>query len=296
MITLSFILVFLTVSMIVFFALISMEFRKTSVKSRKKSDSNKSDLLEIEARSYENSFIFITPEELKARRQNAMFIFAAIGMLGFFAGIFPGIFLTFLLSLTGYYFPKFNLNRQMEKRREAFQAQITDMLETISNGLKAGLSFVQAIESASVQLPDPMAQELKYTLAQNSLGVSLDDSLIAMSKRMKNDNFSLFVSAVSTTRQLGGNLPEIFTIISATIREREAMEGKIDALTAQGRMQAIFIGAMPFILMMGIYFLDKKTIMPLFTTPIGWMLLLIMVVLNALGFFFIRKIVSIEIN
>lgn len=296
MIEISFLLVFMTVVLIIYFFLISFDFSHSSLKKRKKNNLSESDSLEKESKEYEDSFIFISKEELKATRQNSMFIFAALGMTGFLLSIVGGLILTLLLSFIGYYFPKFILNMKINKRQIAFQSQIVEMLEICSNGLKAGLSFIQALESASLQISSPMKEELKYMLAKNSLGVSLDEALKEMSQRMNNNNFNLFVSAVTTTRQLGGNLPEIFSIISSTIREREAMEGKIDALTSQGRMQAIFIGSMPFILMVGIYFLDKKTIMPLFTNPIGWVLLLIMIVLNTLGFLFIKKIVSIEIN
>lgn len=265
--------------------------RKRSRKKKRSGDEQ----LELETQEYEKSFIFITKEELKSKRLTMMVIFGCFGAVGFLIGIVPGILCISALGVLGNFVPQMTLQNQISKRQKAFQSQILDTLETVSNGLKAGLSFIQSLESASVQLPDPMKQELQYTLRQNSLGVNLDEALTNMSERMKNQNFNLIVSAITVTRQLGGNLPEIFKIISETIRDRDTMEGKIDALTSQGKMQALLMGSMPFILMLGVFLLDKKTIMPLFTTPIGWGLLVLMLVLNGLGFFFIKKIVSIDI-
>lgn len=246
-------------------------------------------------REYEENFIFVTPQKLKSRQQSYSILFGMIGLPGFFGGAGSGVFLCLILALAGYFLPLLMIRSEVEKRRKAFASQILDMLETVSNALKAGLSFPQALEAAAEQTPDPMGEELHYLLRQNSLGVNLDDALTKMAKRMKNDNFSLVVSAVTVTRQLGGNLPEIFKSIGETLREREMMEGKIVALTSQGRMQAALMGAMPFLLMIGIYFLDKKTILPLFTTPMGWMLLTVMILLNAVGFVVIKKIVDIDI-
>lgn len=251
--------------------------------------------LQKKLRDYEEDFIFVTPQKLKSRQQSYAILSGMIGLLGFFAGVGSGMLLCLMMAFAGYLLPLLLIKSEVDKRRKAFASQILDMLETVSNGLKAGLSFVQAIEAAAEQIPDPMRQELYYVLRQNSLGVNLDDALLKMGGRMKNDNFSLVVSAVTVTRQLGGNLPEIFKTIGETLREREMMEGKIVALTSQGRMQASLMGAMPFLLMIGIYFLDQKTIMPLFTTPIGWMLLTVMLVLNTVGFIVIKKIVDIDI-
>lgn len=251
--------------------------------------------LQKKLREYEENFIFVTPDRLKSKQQSYGILAGMAGLPVFFAGTETGILACLILAVSGYFFPLLQIRSEIEKRRRSFASQILDTLETISNGLKAGLSFVQALESAAEQSPDPMGQELHYVLRQNSLGVNLDDALIKMGERLKNDNWSLVISAITVTRQLGGNLPEIFKTIGETLREREMMEGKIVALTSQGRLQAALMGAMPFLLMIGIYFLDKKTIMPLFTTPMGWMLLCVMIVLNVAGFIVIKKIVDIDI-
>ena len=289
-------LLFLSLTSLFFylFSKVTLEnsFRRFSRSSAVKTSEEE---LQKKLREYEENFIFVTPQKLKSRQQSYSILFGMTGFLGFFAGLGPGILLCSVLAFAGYILPLLMIRSEVGKRRKAFALQILDMLETVSNGLKAGLSFVQALEAAAEQIPDPMGQELHYVLRQNSLGVNLDDALLKMGDRMKNDNFSLVVSAVTVTRQLGGNLPEIFKTIGETLREREMMEGKIVALTSQGRMQAALMGAMPFILMIGIYFLDQKTIMPLFTTPLGWMLLTVMLVLNAVGFIVIKKIVDIDI-
>jgi tight adherence protein B len=295
MILIGYFLLFATILILAFMALSSVELGMPARSRRFKKTGSSLDDLERKSREYEESFIFITPEKLKSKRLSTMSLFLLLGAAGFpIGGLVPGFILMAVLGTAGYFLPILTVKHRIETRRTQFNSQILDMLETVSNGLKAGLSFVQALEAAAVQLPDPMGQELQYTLRQHSLGVNIDDALTKMSERMKVSNFDLVVSAITVTRQLGGNLPEIFKNISETIRERETMEGKVTALTSQGRMQAMLMGAMPFILMIGIYFLDKKTIMPLFTNPIGWGLLTVMIVLNTVGFLFIRKIVNFE--
>ncbi len=154
---------------------------------------------------------------------------------------------------------------------------------------------MQALETAAVQLPDPMGQELQLVLKEHRLGANLDEALIAMSDRVKSDSFNLVVSAVTVTRQLGGNLPEIFATIASTIRDRESMEGKVKSLISQGKMQGLVMGAIPFALMGLVYLLDPKTIMPLFTTVPGWFLLAGVIILDGLGYMVIRWIVAIDI-
>jgi tight adherence protein B len=295
--TLSFLLLFAAVTFFMYFLFSSARIDLSGVVPRSAAEKRGASAgLDKEFREYEASYIFITPEKIKNQKITMMMLLGTAGFfLGVLGGVIPCLLLTAGFGAAGWFLPALNLNMKMSARKDAFQLQILDFLETVSNGLKAGLSFIQALESAAAQLPDPMKQELEFTLRQNQLGVNLDEALTAMSTRMKNDNFGLVVSAITVTRQLGGNLPEIFKIISETIRDRDTMEGKIKALTSQGKMQAILMGAMPFFLGAGIFMIDEKLILPLFQNPVGWALLLVMAVLNTLGFIFIRKIVNVEV-
>jgi len=252
--------------------------------------------LEKTARKLEDQFVFVSAEKLNSQRQGCIIGGGVLGlMVGFVAGALVGILLMIVFSAVGFFIPQIFLKRTIAGRQKKFQIQVLDFLDTVANALKAGLSFVQALETAAGQLPDPMGQELQLVLREHHLGTNLDEALMAMGERVRVDSFNLVVSAITVTRQLGGNLPQIFSTISGTIRDRDKIEGKIQALTAQGKMQAMIMGLIPFAIMAAIYCIDQKTIMPLFTTPLGLLMLTMVFVLDGIGFFMIKKMVTIEV-
>lgn len=247
------------------------------------------------SKDLENAFVFISPEKLAQQRQMWAIGLGSFGLImGFFANPLAGVPLAFVLGVVGYIVPLFLVKRTIAVRKIRLHAQVLDMMDTIGNGLKAGLSFPQALETAATQLPDPMGQELRLVLREIQLGESLDDALVSFAERSSSESLKLVISAVTVTRQLGGNLPDIFQTIGQTIRDKEKMDGKVNALTSQGKMQGIIMGAIPFALMGVVYLVDAKTMMPLFTTPIGLFLLVMVFVLDGLGFLFIRRIVDID--
>jgi len=289
MISIAYILILASISLFMYTIFSSLRFNQTGKVIEKRDYSSEN------IKQYEDSFMFITKKEIKNRQQTYIMISLLLSLPFILFGIIQFIIAVAFFAIIAIYLPLFELNRKIKSRAREFQRQVLEFIDTISNSLKAGLSFNQSLENASMQISNPMGQELNFVLKQNSLGVNIDTALSKMSDRIKCDNFSLVIAAITTTRQLGGNLPQIFTTISETIRDRESMEGKINALTAQGKMQALMMSSMPLILMIGVYLIDKKTIMPLFETTIGKMLLVLMIILNSLGYFFINKIVNIEV-
>jgi tight adherence protein B len=132
-------------------------------------------------------------------------------------------------------------------------------------------------------------------LSQNKLGISLEDALGNLAVRMRHEDIEMFTTAVNILKETGGNLAETFETIANTIRERIKVESKIAAMTAQGVMQGVVVVIMPFALGAVLYAIDPVKMTPMFTTIPGWIMLMMMMTLQAVGAFAIWKIVQIRV-
>ena len=205
------------------------------------------------------------------------------------------ILLGVLCSPSGLFISKLWIKFMRMRRLNLFNEQFLDAIGVISNALKSGLSLQQALARVALQYPAPLSQELSMISKEVALGVPLERSLLNICKRVESEDLDLFVTATSVVKDTGGNLSEMFDTIADTLRERNTIRGKIKGLTAQGRMQGIVIGIMPVALGFILYKLDPNLIMPLFNDPIGWAILFIIVLFEAIGAFFIAKIIRIDV-
>jgi len=196
---------------------------------------------------------------------------------------------------TGYRMPRAVVNRMWDKRVEKFGEQLIDALTFMSNGLRSGLSLIQSMDMVKEELYDPMSQEFALILSQQRLGVPLEDALLSLEKRIDTEDVQIMVTSINILRQSGGNLTETFDTIAHTIRERKKVEGKIKSMTAQGVSQGFIIVCMPFVLAGVLYMMDPELIRRLWTTWIGLVMVLFMLLLQTLGALMIRKIVRIEV-
>jgi tight adherence protein B len=183
----------------------------------------------------------------------------------------------------------------LKKRTEKFDEQLVDGLSLIANGLKAGYSLTQALNSLANEMGAPISQEFGLVLKENRMGVPIEQALANLAQRIKSEDLDLFVTAVLTMKQVGGNLAEIFDRITDTIRERNKLYGKINALTAQGRMQGIVVGLLPLFLGFVLYKIQPDMMRPLFTDPIGWCAIGLLIVFEVIGAVLIKKIVTIDV-
>jgi tight adherence protein B len=200
-----------------------------------------------------------------------------------------------LFGLLGFYLPFLWARGRMKKRTKAFQEQIIDMLTMTSNSLKAGYSFLQAIELISREMPAPMSEEFTRLIKETQLGVTTEESLINLSKRVSNSDLDLVITAVLIQRQIGGNLSHILDSISETIRERIKIHRDIQTLTAQGRMSSYIFRFLPLAIGFFIYIVNPGYMLALFTDPIGWILLGVAFIGQIIGSVFINKIIRIEV-
>lgn len=173
--------------------------------------------------------------------------------------------------------------------------QMVEALTIMCNSLKVGLSLAQSMERVIKGFPGPLAKEFGLVLNKMQLGQNLEESLEEMAERVQRAEVDMLVSTVTILKETGGNLAETFFVMSETLRERQKMEKKIKALTAQGMMQAKIISALPFLLIGIFYVTDKSYISPLLFTPLGWVCLTGVLVLVLIGGFLMRKMVEIKV-
>ena len=183
-----------------------------------------------------------------------------------------------------------------QQRLSKFNDQLEEALLSMSNALKAGFSINQAVEMVVKQNNNPISLEFKLMIQQTQLGMSFDDALRNMARRVQSEDFTLVASAISTARQTGGDLTGVFARLAAMIRERLRIQRRIRVLTAQGRLQGTVLGLLPMALLAILYFfVDPELVRNFFGNPIGLVLFGVVVVLEVCGYLVIRKIVNIDI-
>lgn len=181
------------------------------------------------------------------------------------------------------------------RRQQKMVAQMPDALTMLAGSLRAGSSLQSALTMVVNESQAPLSQEFSMVLREHRLGLPLQDSLARLAQRFEVEDMALFASAVTMAREVGGNLAEILDSLAATLRTKATMEGKIRALTAQGKMQAWVVGLLPLMMGFVLYVIDPAAMQPLFTTTYGWIMLAIVSGLLLLGAVLIRNIVSIDL-
>ena len=176
-----------------------------------------------------------------------------------------------------------------------FDEQLTDALGTMSNALRAGFSITQAFESVAEADLHPISDEFALLLQQMRVGMSFDDALASLEKRINSDDLALVVTAIDIARKTGGNLTEIFDSISNTIRARMRIERKVRTLTAQGRLQGLVVSLMPVALCFIMTVMKPKLMIPFLTSLHGIACLFVASVMVFVGWLVIRKIVTIKV-
>ncbi|MHC4870847.1 MAG: type II secretion system F family protein [Planctomycetota bacterium] len=222
-------------------------------------------------------------------------LLAAIVLFSLFFILTGQTVVALLFGFLGLGIPTLILKYMKNKRDDLFNYQLVDALMNISNSLKAGMTLPQAFEVLAREMPNPISQEFALLNQELRLGRKIDEALEHLLARMPSADLDLIVTAVIIVQDVGGNLTEVFDNIAHTIRERFRIEGKIKSLTAQGRMQAIVICSLPFLVGLGMHFTTPGVIAPLFNTVTGGFLIFISAVLMLLGIFVIKKIITIDI-
>jgi len=215
--------------------------------------------------------------------------------LAFLPNWFPGLVFGAVATVLGWKAPKPLVDWYYRRRVKKFVIQMIDALALMSNGMKSGLSVVQALGLVTQEMPNPIHQEFNEVLRQNKIGVPLEEAFSSLGKRVKSDDVEMFVTSVNILKETGGNLAETFDTIVTTIRERIKIENKIEAMTTMGFYQGVFVMAIPPILGAVFYSSDPEFMQPLFTTTLGWVIVTVIFMLEAIGFFVIMKVIKIDV-
>ena len=213
--------------------------------------------------------------------------------LGYFLG--GGIAGTLLLAALALVLPWLLLRRRKKQRFVVLERQIGEALNVMTNALRSGYSFQQAMALAGKEMEGPLPQEFRKTLREINLGTPTDQALLNLTGRVESDDLELMTQAILIQRQTGGNLAQILDNISDTIRERLRIKGEIKTLTAQGRISAIVITLLPPALFLVIMLINPCYIMVLMGEPLGWMMMGGAVVSELIGVLLITRIVDIEV-
>lgn len=252
-----------------------------SAKSRKVIDSLFDELISAD--------IMMRPEEFALIWIVVTFVPAGLAAL-FGAGVIPSATLAGL----GAFLPLIYIRIKKEKRVKVFESQLGDTLIMICNSLRSGFSFQQAMDSVASDMPAPVGVEFARVCNEIRYGATMDEALENMTERVKSPDLMLVVSAVCIQRTTGGNLSEILTTISDTIRDRLKIKGEIRSITAQGRTSGMIIGALPVMIAVALMLINPDYMNTFFTTSAGQIMLAVSIVMEVIGFLAIRKVVNIK--
>ncbi|MDX6326292.1 MAG: tight adherence protein [Nocardioidaceae bacterium] len=220
----------------------------------------------------------------------------AVGLTVFAVLMGGGNVLYLLVGLVlGAALPWLYLSLKKRRRLRAFKAQLADTLQLMAGSLSAGLSLAQSVDTVVREGTDPMAAEFRRALVETRLGVEIEDALNGVAERMGSVDFEWVVMAIRIQREVGGNLSELLNKVAETIREREYLERQVKTLSAEGRLSVWILGGLPpgFLAYLGVA--NPSYVTPLFTSPLGWVMLTVMVILLTAGVFWMKRVVKVEV-
>ncbi|MFL6217367.1 MAG: type II secretion system F family protein [Actinomycetes bacterium] len=181
------------------------------------------------------------------------------------------------------------------RRQAKFDEQLPSTLQLVSGALQAGHSLQQAVDTVVHEAADPIAAEFQRVLTEARLGRPLEEAFEAMAKRTKSIDFEWTVMAIRLQRQVGGNLAEVLSTVSQTIRDRYALKRQIKALSAEGRLSSVILSVLPVLLFAGLLLLNPVFLRPLYTTTVGITMMAGAAVLMIIGVFWLKKITEIKV-
>ncbi len=191
--------------------------------------------------------------------------------------------------------PRLLLAQLRRRRIEAFRQQMPDALMLVAGGLRSGSGLMQALGQAAGELPAPARHEFGLLLREQRLGVSLEDALVSFGRRMPIEESVLFASALRIGSAAGGSMAATLESLADSMRRKLSIEGKIRALTAQGRLQAWVMGALPSLLAAVLFVIEPVAMRALVTTWQGWIVCATVALLQVAGGLAIRRIVTIDV-
>ncbi len=197
----------------------------------------------------------------------------------------------------GFFVPRLYIKRQQRVRLTKFNDQLSDMLNLMVNGLRAGYSTMQAMEAVSKELPSPISDEFRRVVQEMQIGIPIETALDNLLRRIPSDDLDFVVTAINVQREVGGNLSEILDTISFTIRERVRIKGEVRTLTAQVRTSGTVLSFIPFGLTLILWFLNPEYLMSFNQAGTMCSIIVACVVIGLVGsgYFVMMRIADIEV-
>ena len=229
---------------------------------------------------------------------SALSAFIGVASLAIFTASFSwprAVFIAMILAVVAFQFPRLYLKHRKKARLILFNEQLEDALTSMGSALRSGFSINQAIDVVAQENRRPISVEFRLLMQEIRLGVPLEEALQKMVDRLESDDFELVATAIITARQTGGELTAIFQRLAGVIRERTRIQGRLRSMTAQGRLQAYVVGAMPFVLMLAMNYVAPKMMGAFFDSLVGMGIMAGVCMMVLIGFLIIRKITTIDI-
>ncbi len=232
---------------------------------------------------------------MKAGEFAALTVLCAVagGILG--ALLLGNIIFVLVIAAGASLIPYAWLVRARKKRQKAMAEQLPDVLSILASSLRAGHSFLQALDQVAGEIKDPSAGEFHRVVSEIRLGRSIDDAMIEMADRVGSEDMRWAVMAVNIQREVGGNLAEVLDIVANTVRERAYVQRQVRVLSAEGRLSIAILSALPFGIFIYLALMNPEYVAPLFNTMFGRVLLLVGGALMGAGIFVMTRIVRIDV-
>lgn len=208
------------------------------------------------------------------------------------SGSFPVALIVILLATLG---PMLVLDIKVRSRQTAFEEQLPQVLNLIAGSLRAGWGLLQAVDMVVQETIPPTSDEFRRVQTEARLGLPVEDALQAMADRVGSEDFAWAVSAIAIQREVGGNLAEVLDVVASTIRDRAALRRHVSALTAEGRISAIILLALPFVEGVVLYAVNPSYMRPMFTEPLGWAILGFGLLLLLVGSIWLVRAMKVEV-
>jgi tight adherence protein B len=200
-----------------------------------------------------------------------------------------------VVVLLGTVAPFLYLSVRASRRQAKFEEQLPSTLQLLAGALQAGHSLQQAVDTVVHEAGDPISGEFQRVLTEARLGRPLEEAFEAMAKRTSSVDFKWTVMAIRLQRQVGGNLAEVLSTVSQTIRDRYALKRQVKALSAEGRLSSLILSILPVAMFLALLLLNPVFLRPLFTSTVGIMMLVVAAVLMVVGVFWLKKITEIKV-
>lgn len=232
----------------------------------------------------------LRPEEFFAIR-----IISASGLAVITALLVFPWYLSTLAVFIGFVIPKIVMKRKGKKRLQLSSYQLIEVLGMMANSMRAGFSFMQALQLVGKEIPDPLGPEFDRVVRQAGLGIPLEEVFVELVERLPNKELEVVVRAILAQRKSGGNLADLLETMEETIRGRVRILEELNTLTAQGRLSSWVITLLPVGLGLYLSLVNREYFAPMLEHPLGWTLLFVCVISIFMGWVFIQKIIRIEV-